>query len=188
MKLIETELKHVYKVQLQPMVDERGMFERMYGKEEFASMGIAREIVQVNRSVNKLCGTVRGMHFQNEPYAELKMVTCIRGGVNDYVLDLRKDSPTFLKHITVELSESNNVAVIIPEGCAHGFQTLEPNTELLYFHSNVYRKEAEGAVNIFDPLFGIQLSVSVEAISEKDRLVKMVTNITTDIPEFKLTK
>ena len=114
-------------------------------------------------------GTVRGMHFQYPPHSETKIVTCLRGAVCDVAVDLREGSPTFLLHHVVCLSETNHFSLLIPEGFAHGFQTLAPNCEMLYFHTADYRADAEGALNVLDPKLAINWPRDVTAISERDK-------------------
>jgi len=151
--------------------DERGFFFRAFCKEELAKNGvIVDEIVQVNRSFNIAKGTFRGLHYQNPPYAEEKIVACLNGSIADVIVDLRKSSPSFLSHEIVELSPENQIAVLIPKGCAHGFITLVENTELLYMHTNSYAPQSESACSIYDPLLNIKLPIAIKEISERDRI------------------
>jgi len=147
--------------------DDRGSFSRVFCQEEMSE--ITREnFVQVNHSITLNKGTVRGMHFQYSPNAEVKMVKCIKGSVLDVIVDIRKDSPTFLKHHKEVLSATNMRMIYIPKGFAHGFQTLEDNTELLYFHSSIYIPNNEGALNINDPLLNIKWPLDIISLSKKD--------------------
>lgn len=125
--------------------------------------------VQINHSFNAKKGTFRGMHFQNQPNAEGKLIRCISGGVVDFVVDLRKGSVTFLRWIKVELNSKNRQMIFIPKGCAHGFQTLEDDTELVYHHTVSYRKESDSGVRFDDPLINIKLPLEISMISEKDK-------------------
>lgn len=150
--------------------DERGNFFRAFCKRELASHGVTiDEIVQVNRSFNISKGTFRGLHFQVSPYAEEKIVSCLNGCVADVIVDLRKDSPSFLSYEIIELSSDNRASVLIPKGCAHGFITLSDNTELLYMHTNFYEPDFESACSVFDPILKINLPVDLEKISERDK-------------------
>lgn len=154
-------------IQPNSVEDDRGKFSRIFCHDELKEV-FKSEIKQINHSVTKNKGTVRGLHFQYEPYAEIKMVKCIRGSVLDIVVDIRKDSPTFLQHFTIELTEQNQKMIYISKGFAHGFQTLKNNAELLYLHSNLYSPQGEGALNIKDPILNISLPLEISCISEKD--------------------
>jgi dTDP-4-dehydrorhamnose 3,5-epimerase len=164
-----TPLSGSYEIEMTPFKDERGWFGRFYCKEEFTSIGHDKEWVQMNHSFTVLKGSLRGMHFQKPPYGEIKMVRCIAGKVFDVIVDLRKDSPTFLKWTAIELSAEKMNLVYIPAGFAHGFQTLENNCELIYFHSEFYRPDAESGLKYDDPAIGIEWPVDVVQISARDR-------------------
>lgn len=155
-------------VERRPIKDERGFLERLFCMEEMAMHVQDRSIVQINRTLTHRQGTVRGMHFQHPPCAEMKFVTCIRGKVFDVALDLRKGSPTFLKWTSVELSSDNQRTFIIPEGFAHGFQTLEDECELIYFHTSAYSPANEGALNALDPEIGIEWPMAIADRSVRD--------------------
>ena len=161
-------LSGVWLVDLEPFSDERGWFARFYCKDEFRQIGHAKEWVQLNQSVSFSRGTLRGMHFQFPPYREIKMVRCIQGAVFDVIVDLRRDSPTFLKWFGTELSARNNRMLYIPEGFAHGFQTLEDNSTLIYHHTEFYNRDAEGGLRYDDPAYGIVWPLPVTVISERD--------------------
>src|SRR6478752_4125211 len=135
MKFTETSLKGSYTIDLNLFKDERGWFARTYCKNEFETIGHAKEWVQLNHSFTKQKGAIRGMHYQLPPFSEIKMVRCIAGAVYDVIIDLRKDSETFLKWFGVELSAENKKMIYIPEGFAHGFQALTNDCELIYHHS-----------------------------------------------------
>jgi dTDP-4-dehydrorhamnose 3,5-epimerase len=164
-----TILKGSYLVDLQPYSDERGWFARFYCKDEFKQIGHDKEWLQLNHSVTYEKGALRGMHFQIAPYREIKMVRCIAGAVYDVIVDLRKDSETFLKWFGVELSAENKKMIYIPEGFAHGFQCLSFDCELIYFHSEFYKPGAEGGIRYNDPLIGIEWPLEVTTVSERDR-------------------
>jgi dTDP-4-dehydrorhamnose 3,5-epimerase len=158
-----------YEILLSPFRDERGVFSRVYCQEELAAIGHTKTIVQVNHSLNKEKATIRGMHFQHAPFAEIKIIRCLKGKVFDVMVDLRRNSVSFLQWHAVELSPDKYNLVYIPEGCAHGFQTLEPDSELLYFHTAAYNRASEGALRYDDPVPGIQWPLPPVNISEKDK-------------------
>ena len=169
MKLSETFLSGVYIVESNPLADQRGYFARTYCKNDFKSIGFQEEFVQFNHSFNLLKGTVRGMHFQRPPHAETKYVRCVHGSIFDVVVDIRKDSPTYLQHFCIELSFSNMLGLIIPEGCAHGFQVLEDNTLVIYHHTEYYQSGAEKGLKYDDPLLGIVWPLAITNISDRDK-------------------
>lgn len=164
-----TFLKGAYVIDLQPFSDDRGWFARYYCKDEFGSIGHVKEWVQMNHSVSYQRGTLRGMHFQVPPYQEIKMVRCIAGAVLDVIVDLRKDSASFLQVYAQELSAANRKMLYIPEGFAHGFQTLTENAELIYHHTEFYKPGAEGGLRYDDPALGIQWPLPVAVISDRDQ-------------------
>lgn len=149
--------------------DSRGSFARLFCKNELSASLQGREIVQVNFSVTKSRGAIRGLHFQNPPYSEMKFIRCIKGRVWDVVVDLRKNSPTFMEWHAEELSQDNSRMIIIPEGCAHGFQTLEVECELLYLHTEYYAPNAEGGLAYDDPLLKISWPLPTTEISDRDK-------------------
>lgn len=155
--------------------DERGAFSRLFCERELASVFNGKMIKQVNYSVNNKIGTIRGLHFQNYPSLECKIVTCIKGKVLDVAIDLRKESSTFLQYTQRELSAMNMESFLIPEGFAHGFQTLEEDSHLIYFHSEFYDPKNESSLNPNDPALGINWPLPVGEISEKDRSQKFIT-------------
>ncbi|MGK6316181.1 dTDP-4-dehydrorhamnose 3,5-epimerase [Neorhizobium sp. DT-125] len=156
-------------VERQNLGDSRGFFSRMFCAEELAPAGWAKPIAQINLTMTAQKGTVRGMHFQHPPHAEMKLVNCLRGRVWDVAVDLRAGSPTFLKWHAEELSAENRRSLLIPEGFAHGFQTLTDDCELLYLHSAPYAPGAEGALNSQDPRLGVSWPLDITEISERDR-------------------
>lgn len=157
-----------YLIELDPKEDERGWFARYFCKEEFETIGHSKEWVQMNHSFTAKKGTLRGMHFQVTPYREIKMVRCIAGAVYDVIIDLRKDSESFLQWTGVELSAANKRMLYIPEGFAHGFQCLEDNCELLYHHSEFYQPGSEAGIRYNDPAINIEWPLAVSLISARD--------------------
>lgn len=137
------------------LADHRGAFARLFCSNELAPVLEGRRIVQINHSRTTTVGAMRGLHFQRAPHAEMKLVRCLRGRVWDVAVDLRAGSPSFLQHVAVELSADNGRMLVIPEGCAHGFQVLEPESELLYLHTAAYAPAHEGGVDALDPLLAI---------------------------------
>ena len=168
MTFTETPLSGAYLVTLAPRGDNRGWFARTYDKELFRQIGHTDDWVQMNQSMTHQTGAVRGMHFQYPPHAEIKLVRCIHGCVFDVIIDLRRNSPTFLQWFGAELSASNQTALYIPRGFAHGFQTLTPDCELIYCHSTMYIPASEGAIRFNDPKIGISWPVPVTDLSERD--------------------
>lgn len=155
-------------VEIRQIADDRGSLARLFCRDELAAFGWSKPVAQVNHTVTLLRGTVRGMHFQYPPHAEMKLVSCLRGEVFDVAVDIREGSRTFLKWYGIRLSAENRRALLIPEGFAHGFQALADNAELLYCHSAPYRRDAEGGLNPRDPGIGIQWMESITVMSEKD--------------------
>lgn len=165
----ETALRDVYIIDLNIFSDDRGIFARTFCKREFAQIGHTEEFVQFNHSRTLQRGTLRGLHFQRPPHAEIKLIRCIRGSVFDVVVDLRQGSPTFLQHIGVDLSEQNMRMIYIPKGCAHGFQTLEADSELIYHHTHFYNPAAEGGIRYDDPQIAIEWPLTPTLMSDKDQ-------------------
>ncbi len=165
----DTPLPGVKLVQRKPVEDERGFFARFYCADEFRAAGLDKPIVQINHTFTRSKGAVRGLHFQHPPHAETKLVSCLSGAVFDVVVDLRADSPSFLHWHGEILSAENRRSLLVPEGCAHGFQTLAENCELLYLHTAPFCPEAEGAVNITDPALAIEWPLPLSELSERDR-------------------
>jgi dTDP-4-dehydrorhamnose 3,5-epimerase len=162
-------LDEVYSISLEPHVDQRGFFARVFCEREFASYKLATKYVQWSISFNERKGTLRGMHFQLPPQQETKIVRCTKGSAYDVVLDLRRDSPTYLQWASFELTAGNHISVYVPPGCAHGFQTLEPKTELFYQISEFYDAVAASGVRWNDPLFGIKWPLPDPILSEQDQ-------------------
>ena len=158
----------------QRMGDSRGFFARLFCVNELAAAGWRQPVAQINHTFTVRCGTVRGMHFQKLPNAEMKLVTCIRGEVWDVAVDLRTDSQTFLHWHAEILSAENNRALLIPEGFAHGFQTLTDDVELLYCHTAVHSPAAEAALNAKDPRLAITWPLDIVEQSLKDATHRMI--------------
>jgi dTDP-4-dehydrorhamnose 3,5-epimerase len=150
-------------------VDQRGAFARLFCREALSEFLGERQIVQVNHSRTHAVGAVRGLHYQRQPHAEMKFVRCLKGKVWDVTVDLRAGSPTFLRWHGEELSAENGRMLIIPEGCGHGFQVLEEDSELLYLHTAFYTPAWEGAVHPNDPKIAISWPLPVRDLSERDR-------------------
>lgn len=165
---IQTPLQGLLLVQRSLLKDERGFLSRFYCAEEFREAGMTKPIVQINHTLTRRKGAVRGMHFQYPPYAELKMVSCLKGEILDVAVDVRHHSPTFLKWHGEILSAGNRRSLLIPEGFAHGFQALTEDCELLYLHTAPYQAEAEGALNVADPRLNIGWPLPISELSGRD--------------------
>ena len=165
----ETILKGAFLITPQRMEDERGFFARAWCRKEFEAHGLCTDHVQSNISFNPRMGTLRGMHFQAFPHEEVKLVRCTMGASYDVIIDLRKDSPTYLRHFAEVLSEEKRNMLYIPKGFAHGFITLEDCSEVFYQMSAYYNAESSRGVRWNDPAFGIQWPCEVRSISERDR-------------------
>jgi len=168
MLFTETKLKGAYIVDLERREDERGFFARSWCEDEFKQHGLNPRLAQCNISFNKKRGTLRGMHYQAEPFPEAKLVHCTMGAIYDVMIDLRRDSPTFKQWVAVELTAENHSALYIPEGFAHGFQTLEDNTEVFYQMSEFYHPECARGIRWDDPAFGVTWYLGTVNISTKD--------------------
>ena len=172
----ETKLKGSYIIDLEKLDDERGFFSRSWDKNIFERMGLNNNLVQCNVSFNTKKGTVRGMHFQEEPYQEAKLVRCTKGSVYEVMIDLRKNSSTFKQWYAVELRDCEYKMLYIPEGFALGFQTLEDNAELFYQMSQFYMPEFSRGVRWNDNAFKISWPLEITVISEKDKSFKSFEN------------
>lgn len=172
----KTPIEGLHVIQRKPIGDERGYLERMFCGDEFKSIIGQSSIVQINRTLTAKAGTVRGLHFQHPPYAEMKLVSCLRGEVFDVAVDLRKDSPTFLQWHVEVITESNHKTFLIPEGFAHGFQTLTDDCELLYLHTAAYAPDAEAGLNALDPCLAIAWPKPVAERSARDQQHAMLTS------------
>jgi len=165
----ETDLKAAYIIELNKLQDDRGFFARTWCKNEFDSHGLNTVFVQANMSTNKIKGTLRGMHYQISPYEETKLIRCTKGAIYDVIIDLRPDSQTYKKWIGVELTSENYKMLYVPENFAHGFITLENDTEVSYQVSQFYAPGSERGARYNDPAFGIDWPSDVKVISEKDQ-------------------
>lgn len=168
---------------IEPIVreDNRGWFFRSYAAEAFESAGLHTQWLQMNHSYTKTPGTIRGMHFQHPPYSEVKTVRCIAGAVYDVIIDLRQGSPTFLQWFGTELTAANKKTLYIPQGFAHGFQTLTHDCELAYQHSVAYQPGAEGGIKYNEERIGIQWPLPVSIISGRDAVHTLITKDFTGI-------
>lgn len=170
MKIKPLEIKGAYLIELNEFKDDRGSFARQFCKKELAQYGIDFDIKQCNLSKNYKVGVLRGMHYQKEPYPEIKMVSCFKGAIYDVLVDIRKDSPTYLKWTGIELTESNNSSLYIPSGVAHGFQTLKDDSVVYYQLSEFFMPEYYSGVRWDDPAFGIKWpECSNRIINERDK-------------------
>jgi dTDP-4-dehydrorhamnose 3,5-epimerase len=165
----ETALKGAYILELEPREDERGFFARTWCRREFEARSISFSVVQCNLSYNKRKGTLRGMHFQVPPYEEAKLVFCTRGTIYDVIIDLRKTSTTFARHVAFTLTAQNRRMLYVPKGFAHGFQTLEDETEVFYLMSEFHAPGSGRGVRWNDPAFGIKWPADQRIISEQDQ-------------------
>ena len=164
----ETKLPGAFVIELQKHEDERGFFARAWCQKEFEARGLNPRTVQCNISFNKLKGTLRGMHYQIVPCAEAKVVRCTRGAICDVIIDLRRESVTYKQHVSEVLSSNNYKALFIPEGFAHGFQTLEDNCEVFYQMSAFYSPEHQRGVRYNDSAFKINWPIKPTVISDRD--------------------
>ncbi len=168
MKFIETEFEGVYLIKLEPYEDNRGIFVRTFCAQEFKEHGLSNNMVQINLSINNFKNIIRGMHYQGEKTKEDKLVSCIKGRILDVIIDIRKNSKTFGKHIKVELSKENNTMLYIPRGIAHGFLTLETESYVVYKVSDYYSPEKERGIRWNDPYFNIQWPIDDPILSNRD--------------------
>ena len=178
-EILSTPIPDVFELLSDPFVDSRGAFLNAYRAQDdvfMASWG-DRDIAQVNLSRNDLLGTIRGLHFQAHPHSEAKLIRCLKGRVWDIAVDLRPDSSTFRKWYAVELTPKLCNALLVPEGCAHGFQVLEPGSELLYFHSGPWVPQSERGVRWDDPQLAITWPLHASELSERDRSLPSLSEL-----------
>lgn len=168
-EVIDTSIKGLKVVHRKPIADDRGFLSRLYCADDFKLMGVHKSISQINHTLTNRMGAIRGMHYQLPPFAEVKLVSCIRGEIFDVAVDLRKNSPTYLKWHAEILSEKNQKSFLIPEGFAHGFQTLTSNCELIYLHTDRYSKEFERGLNYADKMININWPLEFVEISDRDQ-------------------
>jgi dTDP-4-dehydrorhamnose 3,5-epimerase len=166
--LTPTPLPGLLRMARQQARDTRGFFSRFFCAQELAAAGITQPIAQINHTYTARCGAVRGLHFQHPPHAEDKIISCLRGKIFDVAVDLRRGSPTFLQWHAEILSADNALSLLVPQGFAHGFQTLCDDCELLYLHTHPHTPEAEGALNVLDERLAIRWPMPFTDISERD--------------------
>ncbi len=169
MRFFPAGIAGIFVIEPEPIRDDRGFFARTFCIREFAAHGLETQFVQHSLSYNAARGTLRGMHFQREPHGEVKVVTCVKGAIRDVLLDLREGSPTRGRWEAFDLTAENRRSLYIPKGIAHGFQTLEPETEVFYLISAFHEPKASAGVRHDDPAFGIDWPLPVSVMSEKDR-------------------
>lgn len=168
MKFTETRIEGAYVIAPERLEDERGFFSRVFCREEFANLELTTHIEQANLSGNAVAGTVRGMHYQVDTASEAKLVRCVQGALYDVAVDLRPDSPTFGDWVGAELTGANDLALLVPEGCAHGFQTLVDETKVLYHVSAAYDQHRERGIHHADPTLDIEWPLPVTRVSTRD--------------------
>lgn len=177
MNILETVFQGLFVIELEPVEDARGYFLRTYCKEDFEEANIVANFTQSAVSYNRSKGTLRGMHFQKEPFAEEKLVRCVKGSIYDVVIDLRKKSNSFKSWFSIELSENNNKALYIPKGFAHGFQTLEDSTVVQYQISGKYMPDQADGVRWDDKEFNIEWPLDIKCVSERDALLPFYSEV-----------
>jgi len=171
---VETIIPGLTVVKRSPNTDNRGLFERLICTSDIKAWE-NRPIKQINRSVTKLKGVIRGLHLQKEPYSECKLITCLNGRVMDIAVDLRIGSPTYGKSFSIELNSKNGISLLVPEGCAHGFQSLTNNVEMLYIHSESYSAQHEDGINSLDETLCLNWPLACTERSERDKSLRAFT-------------
>ncbi|HMB56355.1 MAG TPA: dTDP-4-dehydrorhamnose 3,5-epimerase family protein [Arenimonas sp.] len=174
--ILATPLPGLQRIQRRPVSDERGFFERLYCTQEMAAFLSGRGIAQINRSLTRHAGAVRGMHYQRPPHAETKIVSCLRGAAFDVAVDLRRGSSTFLHWHGEIISADNHASLLIPEGFAHGFQALTDDCEMLYLHTTAYEPAAESGLNPQDPTLAIRWPLPIGEMSPRDAAHAAITD------------
>jgi len=169
MKFIKTKINNVWVIKHNKLIDNRGIFTRKFCKKSFKKNGFDLNFVQFNQSDNIFKGTLRGLHYQSDPFSEIKLISCIKGSVFDVLVDVRKESKTYLKKFSIELSANDDISLLVSKGIAHGFQTLEDYSTLIYFHSEYYNEKYYKGLNPFDPILGINWPIEKKIISDKDK-------------------
>ena len=177
----ETKLSGAFVIEINRLEDERGFFARAFCQNEFEEHGLKPVIAQANLAFNHRKGTLRGMHFQYPPAAETKLVRCTRGAILDIIVDLRPESPTYLEHISVELSEESHTALYVPERFAHGYQVLRDNTETSYQVGEFYTPAAEGGLMYDDPALGLDWPLPVAVVSKKDQAFELLKTAESEV-------
>ena len=181
MLFAETRLAGAFVIDLERREDDRGFFARTFCQNEFAEHGLEPVIAQSNVAYNRFKGTLRGMHFQFPPAAETKLVRCTRGSIVDIIVDLRPESPTYLGHVSVELTADNHRALYVPERFAHGYQVLEDDTETTYQVGEFYTPAAEGGLRFDDPHLNLEWPLPVREISDKDRTWALLAGVEDEV-------
>ncbi len=181
MRFTETPLAGAWILDIEPREDARGFFARAFCQQEFAAHGLKPLIAQANVAFNHRAGTLRGMHFQYPPAAETKLVRCTRGAILDIIVDLRPESPTFLRHTAVELTADNHRAIFVPERFAHGYQALADRTETSYQVGEFYQPGVEGGLRCDDPRLGLSWPLPVSVISDKDQAWPLLSDIESEL-------
>lgn len=176
LKKIDTPFADLYLIQRYPKFDSRGYLERMFCLDSLKTALGGKSVRQINHTKTHQTGTVRGMHYQQPPFTEIKMVSCIKGEICDIVVDVREGSPTFLQNFSVKLSENDFISILIPEGFAHGFQTLTDNCELIYFHTADYNAAAEKGISPRDPMLGLFWPLPITDLSPRDESHEFLNN------------
>ena len=176
MKIEQTKIAGVAVIHSEPFTDNRGFFNRVFCQKELEAIRPNIVIAQINHSMTKIKGTIRGLHFQYPPYSEMKIVRCIKGSIFDVAVDLRKGSPSFLQWHGEILTAENMQAFVIPEGCAHGIQSLEDDTEMIYISASPFYREAEDGIRYDDPKVAIHWPLGRTIISEKDLSYSFISN------------
>ena len=177
MNLSSLPLADAYLIDLEKREDNRGFFARYFCEKEFAAQGLESRWVQMNTSLTRQPSSIRGLHFQCSPKAELKLVRCLRGAIWDVIVDIRSNSPTFGQWYGTKLSDRNRSMLYVPKGFAHGFQTLEPNVEMLYFHSEFHSPEHEGGLRFDDPGLAIDWPLPVSNICQRDQRLPLLSEL-----------
>lgn len=176
-EIIDTPLSGLKLLRRKRLGDHRGYLTRLFDAEDMAELGWTGPIAQVNETGTAERGTVRGFHYQKPPFAEAKLIACTRGEILDVAVDIRKDSPTFLRHFAAELSDDNDLSFLLPKGFAHGYQALTPDVRMIYAHSAPYRAEAEAGLNVADPRLGVEWPLPVANLSARDESFAMLTDM-----------
>ena len=164
----------VFEITNIPISDERGFLSRLSCANELQNLGWKNNVIQINRTLTRQIGTIRGMHYQKPPASETKIIICLKGEIFDVAIDIRKESKTFLKYISLKISEEQNNMLLIPKGFAHGFQTLTNNVELLYLHDYKYSPEYDSGLNPLDPSININWPITENKISKKDSNSRLI--------------
>lgn len=171
MRLEETSFNGLYLIKEEPHADERGFFSRVLCQEFLRDNGLSTNVVQINMNYCEFAGTLRGLHYQNPPYSETKIVRCVKGRVYDVVIDLRQGSDTFGQYYSIELFDGDLTQLYIPKGFAHGYQALEPKSQIIYFVDSFYQPSSEAGIRYDDTPFNIKWPLDIECISDKDRAI-----------------